>query len=77
MMRDTPRIFVGPVTLRLEEPTCRHVADAVRDLDELLPGIRVSELDAEAGTVMVSAERPADRADVVAALGRVGCRVRG
>jgi hypothetical protein len=42
----------------------------------LLDGISFRELDPAAGTLLVTAVSPVDRSDVVAALNRVGCRVR-
>lgn len=78
MMRDTPRTFVGTVALRLDgsiQPTV--VEAALSEGLELVPGVQVSELDLAAGTLMVTAGRPADRGDVVAALSRLGCPVSG
>lgn len=78
MMRETPRTFVGTVTFRLEEQSLPEVVQAAfSEGFELLPGVEVSELDVTAGIVMVTAELPVDRGDVVAALGRVGCLVCG
>ena len=76
MMRDTPRTFVGTVAFQLDAVLCRHVAEVVRDHPELLPGVRVADLDTAAGTLMVTAELPADRGEVIDALARLGCRVR-
>ena len=75
MMRDTPRTFVGTVALRLEGPVTPAVRDALHEGLALLRGVRVSELDAGSGTLMVTAERPVDRAEVTAALCRLGCPV--
>jgi hypothetical protein len=72
MMRDTPRTFVGPVAFLLDGPVCRHVTDEVR----ALPGIDRCDLDAAAGTLLVTAGAPVDRTDVVAVLDRLGCRIR-
>jgi hypothetical protein len=76
MMRDTPRMFVGPVVFLLDGPVCWHITDAVRDQIGQIPGISRCVLDVTAGTVMVTAEAPVDRTDVVAVLDRLGCRVR-
>ncbi len=77
MMRDTPRTFVGSVVLHLQGRVCAHVADQVRDQVGTLEGVGFCELDVATGTLLVTAERPVDRTDVVAALDRVGYRVRG
>lgn len=75
VLNGTPRTFVGAVTLRLHGPVCHHVADAVVAELEQLSGVRVVELDVGAGVLVVAAARPVDRADVVTALDRLGCRV--
>lgn len=76
MMRDTPRTFVGSVVFLLDGPICRHVTDAVRAHVGQLPGVSRCALDVPTGTLLVTAEEPVDRTDVVAVLDRVGCRVR-
>ncbi len=67
MMRQTPRTFVGVTTFQVVGMTgpdhAREVAAAV----SRLPGAVVSA-DPGTGRVVVTAERPLDRADVVAAL---------
>jgi hypothetical protein len=75
MMRDTPRTFVGTLALRLERPIGPEVIEALAETPELVPGVRISDLDVAAGTLMVTAERPTDRGDVVAALDYLGCPV--
>jgi hypothetical protein len=76
VLSGTPRTFVGAVTLRLRGPVCHHVADEVVAGLERLAGVRVADLDVGAGILVVTAARPVDRADVVDALGRLGCHVR-
>lgn len=76
MMRDTPRTFVGSVVFLLDGPVCCHITDAVHDQIGQIPGIGRCVLDADAGTVLVTAAAPVDRTDVVAVLDRLGCRVR-
>jgi hypothetical protein len=76
MMRDTPRTFVGSVVFVLDGPVCCHITDAVHAEVAQLPGISRCVLDVAAGTVLVTAEAPVDRTDVVAVLDRLGCRVR-
>jgi hypothetical protein len=76
MMRDTPRTFVGPVVLLTCGPVPAAVADDVRSELLRLRGISHCELDGGAGTITVTAHGPVDRADVLAVLDRLGCRVR-
>ena len=75
MMRETPRTFVGTVTYRLEGTVDAKVLEALSERHELLPGVRVSEVDVPTATLLVTAEQPSDRSDVAAALARLGCRV--
>jgi hypothetical protein len=60
----------------LELPVCGHVREAVLTEVNRMPGICGCELDVAAGALVVTADAPVDRADVVATLHRVGCRVR-
>ncbi|HET9649709.1 MAG TPA: hypothetical protein VFP34_15970 [Microlunatus sp.] len=77
MMRDTPRAFVGTVAFHIERWTLVDVIESAGSGGwELVPGVQVVELDVSAGTLMITAERPTDRGDVVAALCRLGCTVR-
>ena len=76
MMKDTPRTFVGSVVLVLEGPVAAAAAALVRAAIEHVDGISHCDVDASAGTVMVTAQRPVDRTDLVALLHRLGCHVR-
>lgn len=76
MMRNTPRTFVGTVVFVLDEPVCAHIADLVHSEVGALSGISRCDLDVEAATLVVTAQDPVDRADVVEILDRLGCRVR-
>ncbi|SFD00815.1 hypothetical protein SAMN04487968_12026 [Nocardioides terrae] len=76
MMRDTPRTFVGSVVLLLEAPVGRRTAEDLPAAIGALPGIVRCEVDVAAATLVVTAEDPVERADVVAAVERLGCRVR-
>lgn len=76
MMRDTPRTFVGSVVFVLDGPVCGHITDAVHAQVGQLPGVSRCVLDVAAGTLLVTAQEPVDRTDVIAVLDRVGCRVR-
>jgi len=76
MMRDTPRTFIGPVTLYLESRICRRTAIAVRDELAQLPGVVVCGLDAGVDRFRVTGQRPMDLGEVAAAVERGGARVR-
>lgn len=76
MMRETPRVFVGSVVFPLEGTACGPLPDAVCSEIGRLPGIERCDLDLASGTLVVTARSPVDRADVVATLDRLGCRVR-
>lgn len=76
MMRNTPRTFVGPAVLVLEGPVTAATAAIVRAEVERVAGISRCEVDERGSTVVVTAQRPVDRTDLVALLGRLGCRVR-
>ena len=76
MMRDTPRTFVGSVVFLLDGPVCSHITDAVYDQVGTLPGVSRCTLDVGTGTLLVTAQEPVDRTDVIAVLDKVGCRVR-
>jgi hypothetical protein len=76
MMRQTPRTFIGSTLLSLDGGVCVHVADAVRSRLRGIPGISACELDVPAGTLLVTADAPVDRADVLDALRSTGCAAR-
>jgi hypothetical protein len=76
MMRDTPWVFVGPLVFLLEEPMSDEVAASLGAQVERLSGVSSCQIDSIAGTVVVTAQSPADRAALVAVLNRLGCRVR-
>ena len=76
MMRETPRVFVGSVVIPIEGTACGRLTGAVCSEIGRLPGIERCDLDLASGTLVVTAGSPVDRADVVAVLDRLGCRVR-
>jgi hypothetical protein len=76
MMRDTPRTFVGPVVLVLEESVSSVVATSACAEVEQLPGVGSCTFDAAPGTVVVTAHSPVDRTVIVSTLVRLGCRLR-
>jgi hypothetical protein len=69
-------MFVGSVVFVVDVPVGPHVRDAIHAEIGRLPGISFCGLDDVAGTLVVTAETPVDRTDVVALLDRLGCRVR-
>jgi hypothetical protein len=76
MMRGTPRTFVGPTLFKLDGAVCVHVTDAVRARIGTMPGIRAFEFDIPAGVLVVTADAPVDRSDVLDVLRTTGCPVR-
>jgi hypothetical protein len=76
MMRDTPRTFVGPTVFTLDGTVCVHIADDVRTRIGAMPGISGCELDIPARLLLVTAEAPVDRAEVLDVLRTTGCPVR-
>ena len=76
MMPGTPRTFVGPTLFTLDGAVCVHVADAVRARICAMPGISACELDTPAGVLLVTAEAPVDRSDILDVLRTTGCPVR-
>lgn len=75
-MRGTPRTFVGPTLFVLDGAVCLHVADAVRAGVDAMPGISGCELDLAAGVLLVTADAPVDRSEVLELLRTSGCPVR-
>lgn len=76
MMPNTPRSFIGSVAFALHGPVRAQLRDTVHAEILRLPGISFCELDAAAGTLLVTAGAPVDRTSVVEVLDRLGCRVR-
>jgi hypothetical protein len=75
MMRDTPHTFVGSVVFGIDGPVCAHITDAVHAQVGQLPGVIRCTVDVGAGTLLVTAQEPVDRTDIIAILDRVGCHV--
>ncbi len=76
MMRNTPRTFVGTVVLVLESPIGAEAVPFIRAEVERVDGVSRCNVDASAGTIVITAQRPVDRTDLVALLHRLRCRVR-
>lgn len=73
-MSSTPRVFVGPATVRIAGAVDAPCLDAVQASLHLVPGLRAVAVDHGARTVTVVADRPVDRTDVDAAVSRTGHR---
>jgi copper chaperone CopZ len=71
-MSSTPRIFVGPATVRVVGASCGHCLDAVQASVRQVPGLRSVAVDQHAHTVTVVADEPVDRTEVDAAVTRTG-----
>jgi hypothetical protein len=75
MMRNTPRAFVGTVMFRLEDPPGSGASEAVEREVGDVPGVSFCDVDKAAGLLIVTAREPVERAEVLAVLDRLGCRV--
>lgn len=76
MLNDTPRTFVGAITVQVDGMVCRRCRDAVADQIGLLPGVLEVHIDIATGLVTVTAETPVDRVDVAAAVRTAGYELR-
>jgi hypothetical protein len=72
MMRDTPRMFVGPAVFELDRERCGDAGDAVRREIARIAGISRCELDRVAAILLVTAHAPVDRSRIVEILDRLG-----
>jgi copper chaperone CopZ len=72
MMHDTPRAFVGRITLAVAGMTSRRCERVVTDEVRQIAGVTHAIADAVRGTVSVTVDRPIDRSEVAAALVRAG-----
>jgi hypothetical protein len=75
MMRHTPRTFIGPVVFLLDNPMSPETADLVRTHLRRMPGVSC-EPDTALGAIVVTADVPTDRSDIVDVLDHLGCRVQ-
>ena len=74
MMRNTPRAFVGTVMFRLQDAPATGVGETVERQVGNLPGVGFCGFDGAAGLLIVTAQEPVERAEVLAVLDRLGCR---
>ena len=75
MMSNTPRVFVGTTTFLIAGMTSGTDLQTVTAAINGFPGVRVVLADQLAGLVTVTAERPANRTDVTAAIIQAGYTV--
>ena len=71
-MNTTTPTFSGTTTFRVEGMTCDHCRNAVTSEVSAVPGVQAVNVDVEAGTVTVSADRPVERSDIAAAVDEAG-----
>ena len=76
MMRHTPRTFIGSVVFLLEDPLSAETAELVRAHMRRIPGVNRCDHDIVSGALVVTADVPTDRNDIIEVLDRLGCRVR-
>jgi hypothetical protein len=74
MMHNTPRPFVGTVVFRLADPPSAEVGEPIERHVGALPGVSSCDFDEAAGLLVVTADAPVERADVLALLDHLGCR---
>lgn len=72
MVINTPRTFIGATTFRVDGMTCGHCETAVTREVAQLDGVDQVSVDLAAGTVIVVATQPVDRADVAEAVAEAG-----
>jgi copper chaperone CopZ len=72
MMPSTPRTFIGSTTFTVRGMTCAHCRRAVAAKISGVPGVESVTVDGATCTVIVSARRPVDRADIATAVGTAG-----
>ena len=77
MMRDTPRTFVGTVVFRLSSPLPVDVGESLERHVAALSGVSFCGLDEEAGLLVVTAEAPVERTDVLALVARLERHAEG
>jgi copper chaperone CopZ len=72
MLSSTPRAFVGSTTFQVTGMTCGHCQRAVTEEICRVDGVETVTVDLATGTVMVTAARSVDRADIAAAVDEAG-----
>ena len=72
MTTNTTPTPVGTMTFPVAGMTCDHCRNAVTTEVSAVAGVQAVDVDLEAGTVTISADRPVDRADIAAAVDEAG-----
>jgi len=72
MMRGTPRSFVGTAVFVLDGPVPDRMRETVAAAVGGVPGVGRCDLDLTRGVLLVTAEEPVERGDVLAALDALG-----
>ena len=72
MTTNTTSTAAGTMTFQVEGMTCDHCRNAVTTEVGAVTGVQAVDVDLEAGTVTISADRPVDRADIAAAVDEAG-----
>lgn len=72
MMSNTPRVFVGTTAFLVAGMTSGTDLQTVTVAINGIPGVRVVVVDQPAGLVTVTADLPANRADLTAAIIQAG-----
>ncbi len=75
MLSSTPRTFVGSTTFTVRGLDCDRCREAVAGQVAAVAGVTAVILQPGTDTVTVCVDRPVDRADIAAAIGRVGYAV--
>lgn len=75
MRSSTPRTFVGATTFVVRGMTCGRCRRAVTEEISAIDGVATVVVDVSSGTVTVTADRPVDRAEIVAAVDESGYTV--
>lgn len=63
---------MAETTYTVEGMTCGHCANAVTEEITRIAGVERVDVDVTSGSVVVTSERPVDRADVAAAVDEAG-----
>jgi copper chaperone CopZ len=72
MFPSTPRTFIGSTTFTVTGMTCAHCQRAVTEGISAIHGVDSVSVNVATGTVIVTACRPVDRADIAAAVDEAG-----
>lgn len=68
---------MAETTYTVEGMTCGHCANAVTEEITRIAGVERVDVDVASGSVVVTSERPVDRAEVAAAVDEAGYQLVG